>query len=175
MDSKRRTPRASELDAVLQQRPREWCHSGGAAMDSHCASGRRISRLCRINHTVSSGAGTKPAPFRRAHGQPSAVPAAVFPRNFLQHPLRQLAPALRRETRNLRWSGFSGSHAVGSRRPDLKRLQHRRTESGGEGNIGRIPAPGDQNPAYPRGVVSRVEHMPAITKIGLKPGMEVHG
>src|SRR5687768_16174478 len=54
-------------------------------------------------------------------------------------------------------------------------FQGRLAETGGKRDVRCISTAGDQHAANTRRVVPRVERVPAIAKVGLKPRSKVHG
>ena len=59
-------------------------------------------------------------------------------------------------------------------RPHLELYQCGGSESGGECDIRRISASGDQDTPDAWCVVARIEHVPATFQIGLEPGRKIH-
>src|SRR5690242_1130772 len=58
--------------------------------------------------------------------------------------------------------------------PHPKPLQDVRTEGVDEWYVGRVAASGDDDPAYPRRVVARIEGVPFAIEEHLHPGAEIH-
>jgi hypothetical protein len=57
---------------------------------------------------------------------------------------------------------------------DGKARQSGRTERRRDRDVGRVAAPGDDDPAYPRMIVTRIERVPMTVQKNLEPGAEVH-
>src|SRR5258706_16115204 len=67
--------------------------------------------------------------------------------------------------------GHSDPDDVG---PDLEAVELVRTEGARQCNVAGIPAPRDQNAPDARGVVARIEGVPAAAEVRLEPAGEVH-
>src|SRR5512138_1942506 len=59
-------------------------------------------------------------------------------------------------------------------RPDGHGGELRRAVLRQQRDVGRVAAPADRNPADTRLVVSGVEGIPAVTDVGLEPGVKIH-
>src|SRR5580700_9315970 len=59
-------------------------------------------------------------------------------------------------------------------RPDAEALERVRAERRGDRDVGRVATAGDEYPADARGVVARVERVPAAAEVGFEPTGKVH-